>query len=69
MATSGIPRSKPLQGSGSLDQYESFDLTPVIGTEYPTIQLTDLIKSENAETLLRDLAIKSKFLQCGCQDR
>jgi len=58
MASNGVSRSKPLQSSGSLDQFESFDLTPVIGTEYPNVQLTDLIKSENVDTLLRDLAIK-----------
>jgi hypothetical protein len=63
MASNGIPRSKPLQASGSLDHFESFDLTPVIGTEFPNVQLTDLIKAENAETLLRDLAIRSKYFQ------
>lgn len=48
----------PLKSSGSLDQYESIDITPIIGTEYPTANLVDLINSPNADTLLRDLAIK-----------
>ncbi|KIV98595.1 uncharacterized protein PV09_09613 [Verruconis gallopava] len=48
----------PLKYSGSLDAYESIDITPVIGTEYPTANLVDFINSPNADTLLRDLAIK-----------
>jgi hypothetical protein len=51
---------KPIKSNGSLDEFESIDLTPVIGTEYPKVQLVDLIKAPNADQLLRDLAIKSK---------
>jgi len=51
---------KPLKASGSLDQFEQIDVTPVIGTEFPTAQLTDWINSPNADDLLRDLAIKSE---------
>ncbi|KAF2120924.1 hypothetical protein BDV96DRAFT_683328 [Lophiotrema nucula] len=50
--------SKPLQDSGSLNQYEHFDVTPVIGREYPTLNVVDLLNDENADTLLRDLAIQ-----------
>lgn len=50
----------PLKSSKSLDQYESIDITPVIGTEYPNVKLIDLINAPNADELLRDLAIKSK---------
>ncbi|KAF2664690.1 TfdA family taurine catabolism dioxygenase TauD [Microthyrium microscopicum] len=49
---------EPLKYSGSLDQYKSIDLTPVIGTEYPETNLVDLINAPNADDLLRDLAIK-----------
>jgi hypothetical protein len=51
--------TKPIKSTGSLDKFESIDLTPVIGTEYPNIQLVELIKATNADDLLRDLAVKS----------
>ncbi|KAJ4294038.1 hypothetical protein N0V90_007727 [Kalmusia sp. IMI 367209] len=50
--------SKPLQYSGSLDKFESFEVTPVIGTEYPTVNIVELLEASNADELLRDLAIK-----------
>jgi len=51
----------PLKYSGSLDQFKSFDVTPVIGREFPEVQLAELINAPNADTLLRDLAILSTF--------
>jgi len=48
----------PLKYSGSLDRYESIDVTPVIGTEYPTANLVEWIDAPNSDELLRDLAIK-----------
>lgn len=47
----------PLQLSASLDQFEKFDVTTVIGTEFRDIQLTDFLSSPNSDTLIRDLAI------------
>ncbi|PCH38832.1 taurine catabolism dioxygenase [Wolfiporia cocos MD-104 SS10] len=47
----------PLVPTGALDKYEHIDLTPVIGREYPNVQLTDLLKAENADELIRELAI------------
>ena len=44
----------PLKYSGSLDSYKSVEVTPVIGREYPDIQLTDLL---NDDEKLKDLAI------------
>lgn len=55
---------KPLKYSGSLDGFESEDITPVIGTEYPTAKLVDWINAPNADDLLRDLAIKSEYHDC-----
>ncbi|KAK8213424.1 hypothetical protein M8818_002724 [Zalaria obscura] len=49
---------EPLQYSGSLDQYESDDVTPSIGTEFPGANLVDFLNAPNADELLRDLAIK-----------
>lgn len=44
----------PLTYSGTLDNYESFDVTAVIGREFPKLQLTDIL-SDDAK--IRDLAI------------
>ena len=50
------PRA-PLTLSGALDEYEHFDSTTVLGREYPTIQIRDLLNSPKADELLRELAI------------
>ena len=55
----------PLQYSGSLDGFKWFDVTTIIGREYPDIQLTGLMKAENSDKLLRDLAITSESLYLG----
>ncbi|KAL2820556.1 hypothetical protein BDW59DRAFT_174472 [Aspergillus cavernicola] len=52
-ASSGFIR-EPLKYSGSLDEYKSFDVTPVIGREFSDLQLTDIL---NDEAKIRDLAI------------
>jgi hypothetical protein len=44
----------PLSYSGTLDNYESFDVTSVIGREFPKLQLTEIL-SDDAK--IRDLAI------------
>ncbi len=44
----------PLTYSGSLDSYEQFDVTPVVGREFPTLQASDLLDDD---VKLRDLAI------------
>jgi len=52
---------EPLQLRGFLDQYESFDVTPIIGKEFPTANLKDWLEAPNSDELLRDLAITSKY--------
>ncbi|KUI63736.1 hypothetical protein VM1G_10504 [Cytospora mali] len=47
----------PLKLSGVLDAYESFDVTPVIGREFPKANLVEWLDAENSDELLRDLAI------------
>ncbi|KAH6692505.1 alpha-ketoglutarate-dependent sulfonate dioxygenase [Plectosphaerella plurivora] len=47
----------PLKLSGALDQFEHFDVTPVIGREYSNVKLHDLLRAPNSDELLRDLAI------------
>ncbi|RAO67585.1 uncharacterized protein BHQ10_003597 [Talaromyces amestolkiae] len=45
---------EPLKYSGSLDEYKSFDVTPIIGREFSDVQLTDIL---NDDQKLRDLAV------------
>lgn len=47
----------PLKYSGSLDNYEHFDVTAVIGREFPKLQLSEVV---NDDTKIRDLAITGK---------
>jgi hypothetical protein len=49
----------PLKLSGALEAYESFDVTPVIGREFPAANVVDWLNAPNADELLRDLAITS----------
>lgn len=50
--------TSPLKYSGSLDQYKSFDVTNVIGREFPELQLSDILNDDNK---IRDLAITGKM--------
>lgn len=51
---------KPLQLSGALDAYESFDTTPIIGREFPNANLVEWLNAPNSDELIRDLAITSQ---------
>ena len=48
---------EPLKRGASIDHLEYIDVTPIIGREYPTARLKDLLQAPNAEEQLRDLAI------------
>jgi hypothetical protein len=50
---------EPLKLAGVLDQFKSFEVTPVIGREYPEASLKEWLDSPDADELLRDLAITS----------
>jgi hypothetical protein len=52
--------TKPLVYSGSLDEYKSFDVTPVIGREYPEARLVDILKDD---AKIKDLAIQGMYHQ------
>jgi len=52
---------KPLELSGALEQYEQFDVTPVIGREFPKANVVEWLKAPNSDELIRDLAITSTF--------
>ncbi|EPE06411.1 taurine dioxygenase family protein [Ophiostoma piceae UAMH 11346] len=49
---------EPLAPAGTLDGLGFVDVTPVIGREYPRVNLVnDILHAENSDALLRDLAI------------
>ncbi|KAK0707255.1 hypothetical protein B0H67DRAFT_647450 [Lasiosphaeris hirsuta] len=48
---------EPLKLSGALDQFSSFDVTPVIGREFVSVDLVKWLNAPNSDELLRDLAI------------
>lgn len=51
---------KPLNLTGVLERFEYEETTPVIGREYPTLNIVDdLLNAANADELIRDLAITS----------
>jgi hypothetical protein len=52
------PVRAPLSSGGSLDQFEQFEVTTVIGTEFARgVQVVDLLNAPNSDELIRDLAI------------
>jgi hypothetical protein len=54
---------EPLQLKGVLDQYSSFDVTPVIGREFKDVNLAEWLHAPNSDELIRDLAITSTSRQ------
>lgn len=50
-------RHEPLKRGTSIDHLEYVDVTPIIGREYPTARLKEMLDAPNAEEQLRDLAI------------
>ena len=54
----------PLQLSGALKQFEQTDLTPLIGTRFEAINLTEILHSPRCDQLIRDIAITSEFYRC-----
>jgi hypothetical protein len=54
----GQLQKEPLKYSGSLDRFSHEDLTPSTGTEFSSsTQLSQLLSADNADELIRDLAI------------
>lgn len=50
----------PLKNTGTLDGFAFEETTPVIGREFPSVNIVDdILNSPNADDLLRDLAITS----------
>jgi hypothetical protein len=56
----------PLPYTGSLDGYSHFEVTPSIGREFgKDLQLTDLLRAENSDELIRDLGVLSELRACA----
>lgn len=56
------PYPKPLKSSGALAKFTCEDMTPVIGREFPTVNIVeDILNAVNSNELIRDLAIDSAF--------
>ena len=47
----------PLKKTGAIDYLEYTDVTPIIGREYPSAKIRDILHAPNAEEQIRDLAI------------
>ena len=52
-----IGHREPLKPTGKLDGFKSVDITPVLGTEFPTVKLLDWLESPESDELFRELAI------------
>ena len=48
--------NEPMTSNGSLDAYEQIQLAPIIGTEFPTANLADMLNAPNSDALLSELA-------------
>ncbi|KAF5136395.1 Alpha-ketoglutarate-dependent taurine dioxygenase [Metarhizium anisopliae] len=48
---------EPLKLRGLLDGYKSYNVTPVIGTEFPDANVVEWMKDANSDEILRDLAV------------
>ena len=61
ISTEALNTRQPLKPSGILDKFGYEDVTPVIGREFPNLNLVDdILKAENADELIKELAITSE---------
>ena len=61
VAVKGTTARKPLAASGVLSKYGQHDLTPVLGVQFEDLQLSQLLKEDDADDLIKELAILGKF--------
>lgn len=53
----------PLQLNGALDNHKSFNVTPVIGKEFPEASLKEWLEAPNSDELLKELAVTSMLIR------
>jgi hypothetical protein len=64
-----VIKRAPLKRSGNLDQFERFDVTSVIGTEFARgVQVSGLLSAPNSDDLIRDLALLGIFSRLNTAD-
>src|ERR1700685_3537222 len=64
-----VTKRAPLKSSGNLDQFERFDVTSVIGTEFARgVQVSGLLSAPNSDDLIRDLALLGIFSRWNTAD-
>ena len=51
---------KPLELNGSLETFDYFDVTPIIGREFQNVDVVEWLQAPNSDELIRDLAITSR---------
>jgi alpha-ketoglutarate-dependent taurine dioxygenase len=56
-AKSTTHQTQWLKPTGVLEQYDSFDVTPIIGREFPNASLKEWLEAPNSDELLKDLAV------------
>ena len=56
-----LQSKEPLELKGLLEEFEYFDVTPVIGREFKNVDVVAWLQSPNSDELIRDLAITSRF--------
>lgn len=57
---------QPLNLSGALGSFQYEESTPEIGREYMDVDVVkDILEADNADELIRDLAITGNFVQCS----
>lgn len=62
-AKDGNTYPAPLKLTGALDKFSFEDSTPAIGREFHNVNIVDdLLNAENADELIRDVAITSNYL-------
>lgn len=60
-STVNVHALEPLKPTGALEKFDYEEVTPIIGREFPSLNIVDdLINAENSDDLLRELAITSK---------
>ena len=59
----------PIRRNHSLDAYTHAPSTPVIGEEFPDVQLSELLRAVNVDELLRDLATLSTCIRIRTRTR
>jgi alpha-ketoglutarate-dependent taurine dioxygenase len=50
-------KREPLKSNDSLENFESFEVTPAIGHCFPSLQIKDVLAAPNSDALLQELAL------------